>query len=225
MLPASAGSSIIRRVIYALALAVTASFLPQPQADSRVALGSRPQAMFDRAIANFLRGSPRDSADEFDRLAEILPEMVPRLWQRGIALYYVGRYKDCAKQFAAHRAVNPTDAENVACVCVARAESPATARASVLSIVPDARIRMPQLYDLLRGLTTPDRVLAEAVGTGRAEAEFDAHLYLGPYFEALGDNERARLHITAAAADRFAPIGGFMHAAARVHARSFRGTR
>jgi lipoprotein NlpI len=213
-------------VIFALAAAVALS-LPQHQADSRLTLGARPQALFDRAIADFMNGKPKDSVEGFDQLADLLPDTVPRLWQRGIALYYVGRYKECAAQFAAHRAVNPTDAENVAWhfVCVARAESAEKARASVLSIVPDARIPMPQLYDLLRGLTTPDKVLEAAISTGRPEAEFDAHLYLGLYFEALGDAERARLHITAAAADRFAPIGGFMHAAARVHARAFQRKR
>lgn len=191
------------------------------QGPPRAAGTDRYQAIFDRAIADFMNGKVRQSVDGFDELAAMLPDSVPRLWQRGIAQYYDGRYKECAQQFAAHRAVNPTDAENVAWhfVCVARAESVARARASVLTIVPDSRVPMPQLYDLLRGLTTPDRVLEAAVETGRLEAEFDAQLYLGLYFEALGDTERTRLHITAAAGDRFKPIGGFMHAAARLHLR------
>ena len=84
---------------------------------------------------------------------------------------------------------------------------------------------MPQLYDLLRGLTTPDRLMEAAMATGKAEAEFDAHLYLGLYFEALGDLERTRGHITAAAADRFKQVGGFMHAAAREHLRQLQHAR
>ena len=184
------------------------------------------QAIFDRAIADFMNGKVRMAVDGFDDLAARLPDSVPRLWQRGIALYYDGRYKDCARQFAEHKNVNPTDAENVAWhfVCVARAESLATARASVLSIVPDKRVPMPELYDLLRGLTTPDAVLEAAVATGKPEAEFDAQLYLGLYFEALGDRERTLMHIRAAAADRFRPFG-FMHAAARVHLRQLQQGR
>jgi lipoprotein NlpI len=191
------------------------------QGPPRPALGDGLQAIFDRAIADFMSGRVRASADGFDNLAELLPDSVPQLWQRGIALYYEGRYKECAKQFALHRAVNPTDAENVAWhfVCVARAESAQKARTSVLSIVPDSRIPMPELYDLLRGLTTPERLMDAALSTGKLEAEFDAHLYLGLYFEALGDSERTRIHITAAASDRFNPIGGFMHAAAKAHLR------
>lgn len=193
----------------------------------RRTIGDSPQAIFDRAIADFMNGNVRASADGFDELAALLPENVPQLWQRGIALYYEGRYKECARQFAVHRAVNPSDAENVAWhfVCVARGESVEKARASVLSIVPDARVPMPELYDLLRGLTTPERLLEAAMATRKLEAEFDAHLYLGLYFEALGDTERTRIHITAAAEDRFRPLAGFMHAAARVHLRQLQKKR
>ena len=194
------------------------------QSPPQYPVGEGPQAIFDRAIADFMNGKVRASADGFDKLAALLPETVPQLWQRGVALYYEGNYKDCARQFAAHRAVNPNDVENVAWhfVCVARGESPQKARTSVLSIVPETRIPMPELYDLLRGLTTPERVLQAAMSTGKPEAEFDAHLYLGLYFEALGDTERTRIHITAAAADRFKSFG-FMHAAARVHLQRLQG--
>jgi lipoprotein NlpI len=193
----------------------------------RPAIASTPQAIFDRAISDFMGGRVRDAVEGFDLLAEMMPAHVPRLWQRGVALYYEGRYKDCAAQFAAHKAVNPTDAENVAWhfVCLARAESPQKARASVLSIVPDTRVPMPELYDLLRGLTTAERLLQAALSTGKPEAEFDAHLYLGLYSEALGDTERARVHITAAASDRFRELAGFMHAAARVHLQQLQRRR
>jgi lipoprotein NlpI len=197
------------------------------QGPPRYTLGPRPQAIFDRAIADFMAGRVQASADGFDDLAALVPDAVPRLWQRGIALYYAGRYEDCAAQFAAHRAVNPRDVENAAWhfACVARAHSAARARTTVLSIVPDTRVPMPQLYDLLRGLTTPERVMDAALGTGTLEAEFDARLYLGLYFEAQGDVERARSHIATAADDRFAPVAGFMHAAAGVHLRQLQQRR
>jgi len=46
---------------------------------------------------------------------------------------------------------------------------------------------------------------------------FYARLYLGLYFEAVGNKARALEHITEAAADRYAQAGGYMHAVARVH--------
>jgi hypothetical protein len=62
---------------------------------------------------------------------------------------------------------------------------------------------------------TPEAVL-KAAGS-QPSAQFYARLYLGLYFEALGDDRRALEHITAAAADRFAAAGGYMHMVARVH--------
>lgn len=210
-----------------ITLWVVISLVVAQQEATRQPPDMRAQQLFDRAIADFMKGNVRVSVDEFDRIAEMMPDAVPQLWQRGIAQYYDGRYKECARQFAAHQKVNPSDVENVAWhfVCVARGESLSKARASVLSIVPHTRVPMPQLYDLLRGLTTPQRYLEDALAVGTPEAEFDGHYYLGLYFEALGDTERTRIHISAAAADRFAPLAGFMHAAARVHLRQLDGRR
>src|SRR5262245_23425320 len=89
-----------------------------------------PQALFDRAVADSFAVRIRESAAEFDQLARLVPDQAPQLWQRGIALYYAGRYEDCRAQFESHRTVNPNDVENAAWhfLCVARAESPQQAR-------------------------------------------------------------------------------------------------
>ena len=55
----------------------------------------RPQQVFDRAIADFQRGRVAESVAGFDKLVKLVPDIEPQLWQRGIALYYVGRYRDC----------------------------------------------------------------------------------------------------------------------------------
>ncbi len=206
-------------------LLLVASLFTQTQARPGQTFDVSPQRLFDDAVADFEDGKVRDSVEKFDELAMRMPAMASRLWQRGLALYYVGRYKDCADQFAANQKHQPSNVENLAWhfVCVARAESFNKARASVLSIVPDTSVPMLELYDLLRGLTTPEGVLAAAKATGRPDAEFDAHYYLGLYYEALGDAERTRIHITAAAADRYASFG--MHSAARVHLRQLQRKR
>jgi lipoprotein NlpI len=175
-----------------------------------------PQAIFDRAVADFRSGRIAAAARGFDRVAELAPGYAPQLWQRGIALYYAGRYKDCRAQFESHRTVNPDDVENAAWhfLCVARAESPEKARATLLPVGEDARVPMREIYRMFRGEFAPERLLAVAGNstTGR----FYAHLYLGLYFEALGDNERAREHIRQAAGAKYA-VGGYMHDVARVH--------
>jgi lipoprotein NlpI len=142
---------------------------------------------------------------------------MPQLWQRGIALYYAGRYDDCRKQFEAHRTVNPADVENAAWhfLCVARAESPAKAKAALLPVGADARVPMRQVYELYKGAMTPQQVL-DAGGTGLG-GQFYASLYVGLYYEAIGDAARARTALETAASDRFRTSGGYMHMVARVH--------
>src|SRR5262245_22962863 len=102
----------------------------------------RPQAIFDRAVEDFEAGRVAESASGFDRLVKLAPGSAPQLWQRGIALYYAVRYKDCREQFELHRTVNPDDVENAFWhfLCVARAESPEKAKAALLPVGPDSRV-------------------------------------------------------------------------------------
>jgi lipoprotein NlpI len=176
-----------------------------------------PQATFDQAVADFQSGRVAESAAGFDRLARLVPDQAPQLWQRGIALYYAGRFKDCRAQFESHRTVNPDDVENAAWhfACVARAESPEKAKAALLPVGPDSRRPMREIYQMFQGALTPAQVLS-AAGTD-PRALFYADLYVGLYSEAIGDAARARDYITRAAADQYAAPGGYMHRVAVVH--------
>jgi lipoprotein NlpI len=198
------GRQLLRLVI------ATALVLPLLLAQSEV------RAVFDRAVEDFRAGRIAESAKGFDRVARMSPETAPHLWQRGIALYYAGRYGDCRQQFESHRTVNPDDVENAAWhfLCVARAESPERARKALLPVGPDSRIPMREVYQMFRGEMTPEQVLA--AGGGRIGGQFYANLYVGLYAEATGDTERAARHIAIAAEDRFA-AAQYMHMVARVH--------
>jgi lipoprotein NlpI len=180
-----------------------------------------PQVLMDKAVSDFERGRVVEAANEFDTVAKLVPNYAPQLWQRGIALYYAGRYKDCRAQFESHRTVNPADVENAAWhfLCVARQETPEKARQALLPVGPDARVPMTQVYEMFRGTKTPDDVL-KAAGT-QLSAQFYAELYVGLYYEATGNKRLAQQHITAAAADRFAGAGGYMHTVAKVHLSTF----
>jgi lipoprotein NlpI len=199
------------RVSICLALLAAATTAPQ-----LVAQTPGPQTIYERAVADFMAGRFSQSATAFDELARADPGTAPELWQRGIALYYAGRYKDCRQQFELHRTVNPNDVENAVWhfLCVARGESLQAARAAVLPVGPDARTPMHQVYEMFRGTVKPADVLA-AAGT-RPEGQFYAHLYIGLYGDAIGDRALALEHITAAADDRFA-MGGYMHSVAKLH--------
>ena len=131
---------------------------------SPILVAQQPRELLDRAVADFERGRISESAAGFDALIKVRPDVAPELWQRGITLYYAGRFADCRAQFESHRTVNPNDVENAAWhfLCVARAESPAKAKAALLPVGPDARVPMRQVYDLFRGVLTPEAVLKAA---------------------------------------------------------------
>ena len=176
-----------------------------------------PGDVLDRAIEDFLAGRVKESVVGFDRVAALAPQAAPQLWQRGIALYYVGRYDDCRTQFESHRTVNPNDVENPAWhfLCVAHAESPQRARAALLPVGPDQRSPMREVYEMFKGTMTPDAVLA--AGGQSLSARFFAELYVGLYYEATGDRAMGLAHLKAAASDRFASAGGYMHRVAMLH--------
>jgi lipoprotein NlpI len=184
-----------------------------------------PRGALNRAVDAFAAGRIAESAAAFDAVAKLSPADAPYLWQRGIALYYAGRYGDCRAQFELHRTVNPDDVENAAWhfLCVARQQSPATARQQLLPVGPDPRVPMREVYQMFKGALEPDKVL-EAAGRGSA-GRFYAHLYVGLYAEALGDAARAREHIEAAADGRYAQAGGYMHTVAEVHLGLLRARR
>src|SRR2546425_194230 len=93
--------------------------------------------------------------------------------------------------------------------------SPAPAMRSRRDVRRRSSIAPWQISQVFRGTLAPEAVLAAA--GGRPESQFYAHLYLGLYFDALGNKERALEHIRAAAADRYAAVGGYMHTVARIH--------
>jgi len=185
-----------------------------------LALFSLEQAVRDvllQATDDFRAGRVEQSLIGFDRVAAMVPAEAPQLWQRGIAQYYAGRFRDCRDMFVSHRTVNPADVENAAWhfLCVARAESPAAARTQILPVGPDARAPMREVYQMFQGRLTPAQVLT-AAGTDPS-AQFFGRLYVGLYLEATGDSVTGRQHIAFAAQDRFAGVGGYMHDVARVH--------
>jgi lipoprotein NlpI len=184
-----------------------------------VAASQGPKAVLDRAVDQFAEGRFTQSAATFDEAAKMIPQEAPYLWQRGIALYYAGRYADCRRQFESHRTVNPDDVENAAWhfLCVAREQSPDKARGALLPVGPDSRTPMREVYQMFRGALTAEDVL-KAAGNG-ASGQFYANLYIGLYSEALGRKDLALKHIKEAASARFAAVGGYMHMVAVVHSK------
>jgi lipoprotein NlpI len=178
-----------------------------------------PQDIADQAVRDFAGGRVAESVANFDRLAALVPSAAPTLWQRGIALYVLGRYDECASQFLSYFRENPRDLENAAWhfLCTARRHSVAVARANLLDAGPDTRVLRAQIYEMLRGRRTPESLLEIVRGTTISIARFYAHLYVGLLLDASGDRVGAIEHLHAAASPEFQGDAGFMHAVARVY--------
>lgn len=175
-----------------------------------------------RGEANFKGAKIREAISDFDKFLSLKPDQKPYHWQRGIALYYAGRFADGKKQFELHQTVNPNDVENAVWhfLCTARAEGVDAAKKSLIPIEGDTRVPMAQVHQLFAGKGTAEEVLAAAkaapANTRAGEPMFYAHLYLGLYYEAIGDPNKTREYILKAA--ERSKENGYMGDVARVHA-------
>ncbi|MEW6305859.1 MAG: tetratricopeptide repeat protein [Verrucomicrobiota bacterium] len=183
-----------------------------------------------RGEVNFKAGRMADAIADFDKFIELSPGQEPHHWQRGIAYYYAGRYEEGRKQFELHQTVNSRDVENAVWhfLCVARLDGVEAARKLLIPISGDARIPMAQVFELFAGKAQPADVLKAAQtpdvpAAQQREQNFYAHLYLGLYFEAVGDLKQAKEHMARAAGEFSSD--GYMGDVARVHAQRFREGR
>ncbi len=177
---------------------------------------------YGEGVRLFFAAEPAAAAVAFDRLIAISPAAAPQLWQRGIALYYAGRFADGRRQFELHHEINPGDVENAAWhfLCVARSAGLAAARAALLPYAGDARVPMREIHQLFAGTGTPEAVLtAAAAGQDNAGDRRDqlcyAHLYLGLYCEAMAETIQAKSHLLLAA--REFRMDHYMGRVAQVH--------
>jgi lipoprotein NlpI len=180
-----------------------------------------------RGGESFKLGKIEDSLKDFDRFLELRPEEKPGHWQRGISLYYSGKFKEGAEQFQAGEKVFGDDVENAVWhfLCNARVVGPTKARLQLLKIGKDKRELMMVVYDLFAGKAKPEDVLAAVERGSPPEAElksrrFYANLYLGLYYDAAGEKDKARQYLEQAAEDPH--TGGYMGDVARVHLKLIR---
>ena len=187
--------------------------------DRAAKLDPRPIIFQHRGTEHFRAGNFDKSVADFDKFIQLAPTQAAHHWQRGISLYYAGKFEEGAKQFESHKTVNPNDVENAVWhfLCVTRASGLEKAKASLMPIEGDTRVPMKEIHALFAGKAKVDDVLAAAKESKGEEGLFYAHLYLGLYYEAIGDKARTREHIFKAARDFKAPH--YMGDVARVHAR------
>ena len=181
-----------------------------------------------RGREQFRIGKVKAAVRDFDRFVELRPGDESRQWERGIAYYYAKQYQQGADQFALYQTYHSSDVENSVWrfLCMVPTEGIEKARAQMLPIRDDRRIPMMQIYDMYRGTLQPGDVLEAAqlgqpAGDRAAGRLFYAHLYIGLYYEATGEQKKAARYIRLAADEELAKngeINRYMWDVARIHA-------
>jgi lipoprotein NlpI len=158
------------------------------------------QLHIKRGMASFQLVDIAASIDDFDQAERLDTALTPYLWQRGIAYYYAERFEDGAKQFETDLTVNGHDVEETVWryLCQAQAQGADAARLALLPVRDDSRPMMSWVYQLFAGTCQPEVVITQYGDAGRHQRFYSA-IYVGLYFEAERDPQRARQYICQAA--------------------------
>lgn len=179
---------------------------------------TNPKAYIERGMAHFKLAQISESLRDFDYVLRLDPGFTP-LWQRGLSLYYADRFTEAIQQFERDLTVNGCDIEETIWLylCMARLEGIDVARNRLIRtaypVRQDPRSFMQSVYDFCAGACDLDEVLAEGRQSDRGM--FYSHLYLGLYYEVVGEVAQAQFYFTLAA-DHF-PLPDYMWHLACVH--------
>jgi lipoprotein NlpI len=175
----------------------------------------------ERGVAHFKAGKIDESIRDYDCYIELRPSARISHWQRGISYYYAGRYDAGRRQFEGYQDFDNNDVENAvwSFMCVAKKDGIDKAKKGILKIGNDKRVPMRQVYDLFKGDLKPDDVFtASRAGSPSKETLshrlFYAHLYVGIYYDLLGDRKQALAQLELAVEHR---IPHYMWDVARIH--------
>lgn len=151
------------------------------------------------------------------------------LWQRGISLYYAGRFEEGATQFRGDLELNPNDTEEAiwTVLCEAQVYGLVEAQRRMPVVAGDPRTVMRTVYKMFRGGTSELREdyelilrrIADGQGVESDSDTFYAALYLGLFAEAGRRTEEAKRFILLATRSSYGRSSfDFMTDVARVHA-------
>lgn len=172
---------------------------------------SQTVSKLSRDAAELLTSGDVDAAVElFSAILDLDPKLEPQLWQRGLALFYAGRYSEGARQFKADLRVNDTDVEEVIWhhLCARRA-APHAPPPPLLPCRADNRAVMMQILELFQDKRAPKDV----VGVHPTSTAY-AHFYVALWYTSRGRSQAALPHFVAAAAR---PSDDFMGLIMKMH--------
>jgi len=180
-----------------------------------------PRVLTQQGMQKFRTNDMEGAVEDFDQVIRVSPSYKPYMWQRGLALYYLGRFDEGARQFRDDVAVNPNDSEEAvwAYLCEAQTVGPERARSNFLRVGRDRRPYMRAALEVFETGREPEKILQasndEVQGGG---AQFYSRLYYALFHESIGQMDVAKNSMLDAVATPYAEQSGdFMAALARVH--------
>ncbi|XP_039156160.1 uncharacterized protein LOC104417708 [Eucalyptus grandis] len=179
----------------------------------------RGMLLFRQHMLVLFDGDVVGSLLEFDKAMELDPRQKAHLWQRGLSLYYLNRFKEGAEQLRIDVAQNPNDTEeSIWCfLCEAQLYGVDEARKRFLEVGRDPRPVMLEAYNLFKDGGDPEKLVAGFLDGWDSEY-FYASLYAGLYYEAENKPEGAKRCIIAACQSPYgARSDDYMASLAKVH--------
>lgn len=131
-----------------------------PRARSTLAMGlgvpdlsTDPRIATSRGMQAFRKGDVAGSLEQFDAAIAADERYTLYLWQRGLSLYYAGKFEEGAVQFRRDVAANPNDTEEAiwTFLCEAQTKGFEAARKQMLKVGKDSRPIMRMVNELFLG--------------------------------------------------------------------------
>ncbi|WCJ32466.1 Tetratricopeptide repeat (TPR)-like superfamily protein [Euphorbia peplus] len=181
---------------------------------------SQAQLAIDRGRALFRQGDVEGSLSEFEKAIELDPNQRAHLWEMGISLYYLNRFKEGAEQFRLDAIKNSNDTEeSIWCfLCEAQFYGAVKARKKFLKrmVHRDQRPVMRKAYKIFKDGGDLEKFVNAF--SRKPEDYLYASLYVGLYYEAQDEENASKRHIVIAYKSPYGQSGhDYMRDVAKVH--------
>ena len=161
----------------------------------------------ERGDHYFQTGEFSKALADYEKMVEIDPKLDVTHWRKGIALYYLERWEESAKQFEKYQTVDDVDRENGIWrfMAMERRVGLEKARDKLIEYFRPDRPPLTEVYRMFQGtLSSADfRTKAEPFKPHTKE-RFYADLYLGIFLDIENERESAVKHLKAAEANEWA---------------------
>eukprot|EP01024_Parvocaulis_polyphysoides_P051172 TRINITY_DN50246_c0_g1_i1.p1 TRINITY_DN50246_c0_g1~~TRINITY_DN50246_c0_g1_i1.p1 ORF type:complete len:262 (+),score=37.51 TRINITY_DN50246_c0_g1_i1:121-906(+) len=169
----------------------------------------------------FKENDLQKSLEMFDFVLQRNPDLSPRLWQRGIVLYYLNRFEEGAAQFRKDVEYNPNDTEEAiwTYLCESQFLGPEKARQNFLQVGKDPRPILNKAYEVFREGGDPQQIIDQIKDQSGVKGDvFYAYLYAGLFHESNQDEEASKEAILHAIKTTYAEsFQDFMVHVAKIH--------